>query len=433
MGGNASTEADKAPAAATDAATEAQPETKPTTEEPAAAKKEEKAEVKKVEKKDELRAKFNEIDTDKSGMLDKEEIRKALKDLKRSDEHIEDTISKMKKDEMDFEEFKLVAAEETKEDGESKPKGKAKAKGKGKSEGKGNDGKGKGKEGKGKSDGKAKGESKGKTEAKGKDLYSGPMGGGEGYRLNVKNLAESTTGEQLTELFKEFGTVVTAVVKKRDDGKSRGFGFVTMTNEEEGLKASEMNGKEIDGKAISVSPAERRPAEEKPGDDAKGKGKGAKGKGGKADALYAYLQQQQQQAAYMHQYMMFQQHAAYLHQQQMAQAMNKSGGSKDAAQLSYMQTNYGMMPYVADTDTKASVTVGEKDSKEYEGSLKSLSGRNGYGFIVCSEAHAKYGRDVYIDKDTLPDNSKVAARLKFTVELNAKGHPKASSAKLVPI
>jgi len=58
---------------------------------------------------EELRAKFDELDGDKSGKLDKDEIRKALKDLGRSDEDIEAEISKMKKDEMDFDAFRLMA------------------------------------------------------------------------------------------------------------------------------------------------------------------------------------------------------------------------------------------------------------------------------------------------------------------------------------
>merc|ERR1712031_97132 len=83
------------------------------------------------------------------------------------------------------------------------------------------------------------------------------------------------TEDQLRELFAPCGNVVGAEVKVREDGKSRGFGFVIMSSEEEANKAiSEMNNKEVNGKPLNVSPAERRPQEE--GDD-QGKGKGKKG------------------------------------------------------------------------------------------------------------------------------------------------------------
>merc|ERR1712113_1256622 len=96
--------------------------------------------------------------------------------------------------------------------------------------------------------------------------------GSGGYRLNVKNLSnETTTKEQLIELFKPFGTVSAAEVKEREDGGSRGYGYVILANEEEATKAmAEMNGKTIGGKALNVAPAERRATDA----DAKGAGKG---------------------------------------------------------------------------------------------------------------------------------------------------------------
>jgi len=52
---------------------------------------------------------------------------------------------------------------------------------------------------------------------------------------------------------------------------------------------------------------------------------------------------------------------------------------------------------------------------------------------VCAETFKKFGRDVYFDKTTLPAGAKIADRLRFTVELNEKGHPRVASASLVYI
>mmetsp|Transcript_27289 Transcript_27289/g.63610 ORF Transcript_27289/g.63610 Transcript_27289/m.63610 type:complete len:199 (-) Transcript_27289:49-645(-) len=69
--------------------------------------------------------------------------------------------------------------------------------------------------------------------------------------------------------------------------------------------------------------------------------------------------------------------------------------------------------------------------KEYEGRLKSLSSRNGYGFISCDEISRVYGRDVHLPKDLVPDTIKVADKLKFTVVLSSKGHPQAASVTII--
>lgn len=68
---------------------------------------------------------------------------------------------------------------------------------------------------------------------------------------------------------------------------------------------------------------------------------------------------------------------------------------------------------------------------EYEGSLKSISSKNGYGFICCADTYNVYKRDVYIDKELLPAGAKPTDRLRFTVVTNNKGHPKAATAQLV--
>merc|ERR1712194_301428 len=71
--------------------------------------------------------------------------------------------------------------------------------------------------------------------------------------------------------------------------------------------------------------------------------------------------------------------------------------------------------------------------KEFEGSLKSLSDRKGYGFIACEEVHRIYGRDAYLPAESMPDGAKVLDRLRFTIGLSPKGHPQAENPKIVKI
>lgn len=60
-------------------------------------------------------------------------------------------------------------------------------------------------------------------------------------RIYVGNLAKSTTDEELKTLFTQAGTVTAAeVVKDRDSGQSKGFGFITMTDQAEADKAISM-------------------------------------------------------------------------------------------------------------------------------------------------------------------------------------------------
>ncbi len=83
-----------------------------------------------------------------------------------------------------------------------------------------------------------------------------------GKKLFVGNLSWDVRDEQLKELFSEVGTVEEAVVIiDRMKNRSKGFGFVTMSSEEEKEAAIEqLNGKEVDGRPINVSEAreERR-------------------------------------------------------------------------------------------------------------------------------------------------------------------------------
>jgi RNA recognition motif-containing protein len=82
-------------------------------------------------------------------------------------------------------------------------------------------------------------------------------------RLYVGNLSYGTDNEMLSKAFGEFGTVEdAAVIMDRDSGRSKGFGFVTMPNDEEGKAAmAALDGKDMDGRTIKVN--EARPQEER--------------------------------------------------------------------------------------------------------------------------------------------------------------------------
>lgn len=85
-----------------------------------------------------------------------------------------------------------------------------------------------------------------------------------GMKLYVGGLAYSVTEDELKELFGAIGSVVSAVViKDRDSGQSKGFGFVEMTDVKDGQTAiKELDGKEVSGRAINVN--EARPQEDRP-------------------------------------------------------------------------------------------------------------------------------------------------------------------------
>ena len=79
--------------------------------------------------------------------------------------------------------------------------------------------------------------------------------------IYVGNLSYGSTEQSLTELFSQYGQVgQVKVVKDRDTGRSKGFGFVTMENADEARAAIEaLNGMDVDGRKITVN--EARPKE----------------------------------------------------------------------------------------------------------------------------------------------------------------------------
>ncbi|MEP6706127.1 MAG: RNA-binding protein [Pyrinomonadaceae bacterium] len=101
-------------------------------------------------------------------------------------------------------------------------------------------------------------------------------------KLYVGNLAFTTSSQDLQELFAAAGTVESAsVVEDRDTGRSRGFGFVEMSSQEEAAKAIEQfNGKEVNGRSLTVNEAKPRENRAGGGGGRGGFGGGGGGRGG---------------------------------------------------------------------------------------------------------------------------------------------------------
>jgi cold-inducible RNA-binding protein len=78
-----------------------------------------------------------------------------------------------------------------------------------------------------------------------------------GNKLYIGNLSFSTNDDALSQLFSQAGTVVSArVITENHTGRSKGFGFVEMSNDEEAQAAiNKFNGTELDGRALKVSEA----------------------------------------------------------------------------------------------------------------------------------------------------------------------------------
>lgn len=83
-------------------------------------------------------------------------------------------------------------------------------------------------------------------------------------KLFIGSLAWTTTDDSLRDFFATVGTVVSAsVIMDRETNRSKGFGFVEMSSDDEAKAAVEqLNGKDLDGRPIVVN--EARPREERP-------------------------------------------------------------------------------------------------------------------------------------------------------------------------
>lgn len=80
----------------------------------------------------------------------------------------------------------------------------------------------------------------------------------------VGNLSFDATDDTIRSLFESHGTVEKVnVVTDRDTGRSKGFGFVEMTNDTEAQRAiTALSGREVDGRALTVN--EARPKTDRP-------------------------------------------------------------------------------------------------------------------------------------------------------------------------
>lgn len=99
-----------------------------------------------------------------------------------------------------------------------------------------------------------------------------------GKKLYVGNLPYSITESTLEALFSEHGSVDSVqIIMDRDTGRSKGFGFVEMTNDSEAQAAIDaLNDKEVDGRNLNVN--EARPKTDRGGGG--GGGRGGRGGGG---------------------------------------------------------------------------------------------------------------------------------------------------------
>ena len=83
-------------------------------------------------------------------------------------------------------------------------------------------------------------------------------------KLYVGNLSYNTTDASLKDAFSPLGVVEDAkVITDKMTGRSRGFGFVTMTNDDEALAAiDKMNGADVEGRKLTVN--EAKPLSDRP-------------------------------------------------------------------------------------------------------------------------------------------------------------------------
>jgi len=99
-----------------------------------------------------------------------------------------------------------------------------------------------------------------------------------GKKLYCGNLSYNVANSDLEQMFGEYGTVQSAeVIMDRDTGRSKGFGFVEMQNDNEAQAAIQgLNLKESDGRALTVN--EARPREARSGGGGYGGGGGGGGR-----------------------------------------------------------------------------------------------------------------------------------------------------------
>jgi RNA recognition motif-containing protein len=97
----------------------------------------------------------------------------------------------------------------------------------------------------------------------------------------VGNLNFNTGEDELRQMFEQYGQVDrVSIMTDRDTGRSRGFGFVEMTNAEDGEKAiAALNGSNLGGRTLNVN--EARPKAERAGGGGGGRGRDRGDRGGR--------------------------------------------------------------------------------------------------------------------------------------------------------
>ena len=102
-----------------------------------------------------------------------------------------------------------------------------------------------------------------------------------GKKLYVGNLSYNVNSSDLEQLFGQHGQVTSAqIINDRDTGRSKGFGFVEMSNDDEATAAiAALNGQQHDGRTLTVN--EARPREDRGGGGGGGRGFGGGGGGGR--------------------------------------------------------------------------------------------------------------------------------------------------------
>ena len=75
-------------------------------------------------------------------------------------------------------------------------------------------------------------------------------------KIYVGNLPFRTTEDELTSMFSQVGAVESvSIITDRDTGRSKGFGFVSMNDEDADKAIAQFNGKDIGGRALTVNEA----------------------------------------------------------------------------------------------------------------------------------------------------------------------------------
>ncbi|HYR84806.1 MAG TPA: RNA-binding protein [Terriglobia bacterium] len=108
-------------------------------------------------------------------------------------------------------------------------------------------------------------------------------------KIYVGNLSYQMTETDLSDMFTQIGAVESVqIITDRDTGRSKGFGFVQMSDDEAAEKAiAQLNGKEVNGRALTVN--EARPMEKRDrGSRGPGGGGGRGGHGGRGGGYGRY-------------------------------------------------------------------------------------------------------------------------------------------------